>query len=351
MFSLPRSIRLFFKKNLERWLAKRIPCDREHQLNSRNIMIYPTRFGLAYLGFVILVFLLGTNYQNNIILLLSYLLASLFISVMLHSFYNFSTLRFYSVAEQQGFAEAVLYFPIKIMADKTHYDLNLHFTDGSLNSQTQHVSQCHQGNFEVKLPYKTLSRGTHHLGRVTIFSEYSLGIFKSKTVLDFGHHALVYPKPKRLVAGQYQLSSQADEPSKDNYQTVNTAGTDDFSELKSFVRGESRARTAWKQLAKGQGHFSKHYQASQGELQWLKLSEMPSSDIEGKLAYLCFLIVELSATNQNFGLDLSSNVTPMSNSRPTPASTDTLSNIPTKIAPNSGASHQQDCLTALALYS
>ena len=334
-FSLARPVRRFFQKHFERWLARRIPSQQEHQLNSRNIMIYPTRFGLAYLGFVVLVFLLGTNYQNNIILLFSYLLASLFISVMLHSFYNFSQLRFYSVAKQQGYAEEVLYFAIKITTEKTHYDINAHFTDKALNSQVEKIELCQQGSHELRLVYRTLQRGKHWLGRVTVFSEYSLGLFKSKSILDFGHYAIIYPKAKSLISGQYQLSGQADEPSLDSYQSTNSVGTDDFSELKSFVRGESKARTAWKQLAKGQGHYSKHYQAEQSQLQWLKLSEMPSNDVEIQLAYLSFLIGELTASNQSFGLQLSAE----------------LSNQSMNISPNSGLHHQQACLTALALYS
>jgi len=335
VLSLPKMLKEFFNNNFERWLSRRIPAGQEHQLNSRNIMIYPTRFGLSYIGFVALVFLLGTNYQNNIILLFSYLLASLFISVMLHSFYNFSQLRFYSVAQQQGFSKDSLYFPIQVMAKKTHYDLNFYFTKALSDDKHQKITQCHEGSFEVNLPYLASSRGQHQIGKVTVFSEYSLGLFKSKSVLDFGHTALVYPKPKRLVAGQYQLSSQTEERNTYTEQTVNLVGTDDFSELKSFVRGESRARTAWKQLAKGQGHFSKHYQEGQGALQWLKLSEMPSNDLEEKLAYLSFLVIELSASNETFGLELYTDIT----------------NNSANIAPNSGAIHQQDCLSALAMYS
>ena len=334
LFSILKTVKFFLNNNFERWLAKRIPNQQEHQLNSRNIMIYPTRFGLAYLAFVILVFLLGTNYQNNIILLLSYLLASLFISVMLHSFYNFSQLRFYSLAKQEGYAEQTLYFPIKITADKTHYDINIHFTDKSLDSQFEKIRICEEGCEDIALTYKSSRRGQHPLGRITVYSEYSLGLFKSKTVLDFGHYAVIYPKAKNLIAGQFQLSAQNEEPSLESYQNANILGTDDFSELKSFVRGESRARTAWKQLAKGQGHFSKHYQASQSQFQWLKLSDMPSNDIEVKLAYLSFLIGELSSTNQSFGLELS------------PDSSNTTMNVP----PSSGLKHQQACLTALALY-
>lgn len=337
MYLIPlviKSVRRFFQKHFERWLVSRIPSQQEHQLNSRNIMIYPTRFGLAYLGFVVLVFLLGTNYQNNIILLLSYLLASLFISVMLHSFYNFSQLRFYSMAKQQGYAEELLYFVIKIITEKKHYDINVHFSDKTLNNQVVKLALCPQGSYELRLVYKSLQRGKYWLGRVTVYSEYSLGLFKSKSILDFGHYAIIYPKAKSLITGQYQLLAQADESSIDNYQSTNYIGTDDFLELKSFVRGESKARTAWKQLAKGQGHYSKHYQASQSQLQWLKLSEMPSNDVEIQLAYLSFLIGELTASNQSFGLELFPD----------------MRNESMNIPPNSGFQHQQACLTALALY-
>ena len=305
-------------------------------------MIYPTRFGLAYLVFIIILFLLGTNYQNNIILLLSYLLASLFVSVMLHSFYNFSQLQFYSHKAQQGYAGEDIYFPIHISANKTHYDINIHFTQSQLKSHVERLTQCLQGSQEVNLVYKSSTRGIFSLGRVTVFSEYSFGLFKSKTVLDFGHEVTVYPKPISLLAGQYQFAAQPEDSISESYQTNNIVGTDDFFELKTFVKGESRARTAWKQLAKGQGHYSKHYQANQGALQWLTLESMPSTDVETKLGYLSFLVSEFSATNQTFGLSLApkdvKNI-----------ASDTLAQ--SHIEPNFGIEHKQACLTALALYS
>ncbi|TMM43767.1 DUF58 domain-containing protein [Colwellia ponticola] len=333
-FLLPTVISTFIDKHVEAWLSKRLPKSDEHQLNSANIIIYPTRFGLSYVAFVILVFVLGTNYQNNIILLLSYLLASLFMSVMLHSFYNLSQLRCYSQAKQQGYADDVLYFVINITTKKTHYDINAQFSDGTLNSTVEKIAQCHQGSHLIKIPYKSSTRGKHYLGRVSVFSEYSLGIFKSKAMLDFGHYAIIYPKPKYVNYQQYSLSAPLNEASYEHCQTVATLGTDDFFELKPFVKGESRARTAWKQMAKGQGHYSKHYQANQPTLTWLSLDSMPGNNVETKLAYLSFLITELTANNQSFGLVLG-----------TETGDETLT-----ITPNVGVLHQQDCLTALALY-
>lgn len=297
-------------------------------------MIYPTRFGLAYLGIVLLVFLLGTNYQNNIILLISYLLASFFITVMFHSFFNFSSLNFYSETKKEGFAGDALYLPITITTQKEHFDINIHFTNKLLDSSPLNINQCKQGENTFSLTLKLSQRGQYELGRVTVFSEYSLGLFKSKTVLDFGHFATIYPKPIQLIAGQFQLTSQQDDSMLEASQLAQNVGIDDFSELKAFVKGESRARTAWKQLAKGQGHFSKHYHENQGQLQWLKLADMPGEEIETRLGYLSYLIAELTASKQPFGLDLSSG----------------QSNDSMNIEPDTGFAHQKSCLVALALY-
>lgn len=105
--------------------------------------------------------------------------------------------------------------------------------------------------------------------------------------------------------------------------------------MKNYILGESQARIAWKQLARGQGKFSKSYQAQQSNLQWLKLSNMPSNDIEENLQCLCFLILEYTQQKQTFGLliDLPTNTNIHSAS---------------KIEPNSGLVHQEECLMALA---
>lgn len=333
--SLPVStVKSFFKKRMQRWLSKRIPAAPHHQLTSRNIFIFPTPFGFVYMGFVILLFLLATNYQNNLIMLLSYLLASFFITVMFHSFYNFSQLTFSAKPHQVGFAQQVITFPLIIQSKKTHFDLNFSLAN-ELNSNAHEIAkakvmQCHAGETQVNLNFISAKRGKHTLGRVTIYSEYSFGLFKSWTHLDFGLSALVYPKPLPLTLDQYQLSGQQDEHAITSYQNSTQEGVDDFSELKSFILGESRARTAWKQLARGQGHYSKHYQENQSALLCLKLADMPAVDIERQLSYLSFLVNELTQNQQTFSLQLAVGV-------------DT-------IASNSGLAHQQACLSALALH-
>jgi len=324
------SVKTFFKKRMNVWLTKRIPASSVHKLTSRNVFIFPTPFGFAYLGFVALLFLLATNYQNNLIMLLSYLLASLFITVMMHSFYNFSQLSFSAHQQQTGFAGQNIIFPLTITSKKTHFDLNFSIDNNVAVLSDNKVARCTPGQTIINLAYFGEKRGKYSVGRVTIFSEYSFGLFKSWTHLDFGLSALVYPKPQPVALNQQQLLGQADESAITSYQSSDKTGIDDFSELKNFILGESRARTAWKQLARGQGHYSKHYQESQSALLCLKLVNMPVANLETQLSYLSYLVNELSQNQQTFSLEL-----------------DRDKEV---VGYHSGLAHQQACLTALALY-
>ena len=330
---LIKPIKVLIAASFERWLARRNPPQFQHQLSSRNIMIYPSRFGLAYLVVVVMVFLLGTNYQNNIILLLSYLLASLFISVMLHSFYNFSQLTFSSAAQQTGYVDQTIYYPVYVNTTKVSFDINAFFTECGLQTTAGKIKQCQKGTNVLTLNYKPISRGQHSLGRVTVFSEFSLGLFISKSILDFEHFAIVYPQPKTLVLPE-SLNIKGREDVSATSLSGSLQGNDEFFELKPFILGDSRAKTAWKQLAKGQGKFSKQYHQYQSSEIRLAFHEMPGQSVETKLSYLSFLVSELTKTNQKFGLSFAKG-----------AEEHYLD-----IEPNTGLKHQQSCLTALALY-
>lgn len=334
MFSMViQAIKNAINNRLNRWLSQRIPSKFHHKLTNRNIFIMPTRFGFAYLFFDFIVFLLGTNYQNNIILLFSYFLASLFITVMLHSFYNFSQLSISSNASQTGFANQIINFPISITGNKTHYDINFQFSDALYNLPPVKLTECNSETITILLPLHAKKRGVYKLSRVKVFSEYSLGLFITWSLLDFSHQAIVFPQPKKFTTNKKLLCEDDNNANDDSLYSYDIEGSDDYFELKNYVLGESPSRIAWKQFARGQGKLSKSYQTQQGSLHWLKLSEMPSNDIELKLQFLCFLIIEFTRNKQSFGLSLD---LPYKN------------NGEVNIGPNLGLAHQKSCLIALA---
>jgi len=311
----------FIKMRFNRWLKRRIPPASQHKLSNRNIFIMPTRFGFIYLVFVVVLFLLATNYQNNIIMLLSYLMASVFITTMMHSFFNLSAIELSADKKAAGYAKTNISFPIKILSPSRRLDLHFCFDD----QQAFHLPQCDQGEQTIYVSCHYDNRGIYYPGRLKVWSEYSLGLFITWTRIDFGNQCNVYPEAIPLNIHQRNFSGVIKESAMVEN---NKSGIDDFFELKTHISGEPLSRIAWKQFARGQGRLTKHYHEQQGTTCWLKITDMPNQGVEKQLQYLCFLINEYNHLGQVFGLDLGQNT----------------------ISPSQGEHHFKQCLMALAIY-
>lgn len=314
------SIKSFFKKRAQGWLNKRIPAGAEQQLSNRNVFILPTGFGYAYLFSVFILFLLGTNYQNNLIILMSYLFASVFVVSMHHSFFNLSRLHFKMNNKVTAFALQTINIPLAVTTKKQRFDINFTFVD----NDPKRVDVIAVGQSAINIPYTPQTRGLNNPGRLKIWSEYTFGLFVCWTHLDFDCAITTYPAKKVFNNIKHDASEQHAEL---NGNTV-VEGGDDFGELRQYKQGESNAQIAWKQLARGQGLLTKTSQSELGSSVWLGLEQLPSAPIEKKLEMLCFLILDHHKRNIPFGLVLGT----------------------FEIAPSVGNKHISACLEALAFY-
>ena len=91
------------KRAWQNWLARRLPRDHQVQLKQRRIFILPSGYGVLYLVVALLLFLGGVNYENNLILALCFLMVSLFVMGILHTFRNLSALTLRAGAARNGF--------------------------------------------------------------------------------------------------------------------------------------------------------------------------------------------------------------------------------------------------------
>ena len=323
----------WFHNKFNVWLKKRIPSSFEHHLSNRNVFIFPTAFGFSYLFVVTILFLLATNYQNNLIMLLSYLLASLFISAMLHSFFNLSGLHLIAHQQVTSYANSTVYLPIQLISDKPRFALTFCLKKQQstflpvIKSKDQNES-----NMEVLVPFFAVQRGVFSIPRLKVASEYSLGLFTCWTQLAFASQLVIYPQPKAL---RLSLAKQffADNTHEVN---INIGQGEDFYQLKSYQLGESLSQVSWKHVAKGQGWLSKTSQQPQEREQSLKLTDMPANNVEDKLSFLCYLVQEYCKQGVVFSLDLTING--QVNSK----------RGQIQIAANSGSEHAKCCLLALA---
>jgi uncharacterized protein (DUF58 family) len=314
------------QRGFSRWLADRLPSAPQQSLSHRNIFILPSAFGFAFIAFDFLLFLLATNYQNNLILLLSLVLASVFITSMLHSFYNLAGIQIKKMPNagepyDTGFADADIGIALQLTAERAKWALSFSFA-----GQACYVLDTLTEQQLVYVPFRSTARGKFSLGRLTISSRYPLGLFHTWTRLDFALQVVVFPKPIP-VAANFTAQSSTDAPPATDEPVNKGQGDDEFYQLTAHQLGDSVARVAWKQLAKGQGWWSKQYHSAQSSPLWLVLAQMPARNVEQKLGCLVYLLLANERAGGYYGVDLDGKL----------------------IAPATGAAHLKHCLIAVAL--
>jgi uncharacterized protein (DUF58 family) len=309
--TLVTKIKTMITRQFNLWLARRIPRSSKQAINHKNIFIMPSRFGTAFVLFTLLVFLLGTNYQNNIIILVSYLLISFFIVVLLHSFYNLSGLHFFAPSQIKGFVDSSIAFPLVVASDKARFNINITFlpVNDAINGHyvgelVTKIPEVKSGDTEIYVPYTPIKRGNYDLERMTIVSEYGFGLFRTWTRLDFAQQVIAYPKPVVFDLAAINADNIINDTKTSSVTLPNRPlkGSDDFYQLQQYRMGEPKSRVAWKQLARGQGWLTKQYQQQQCPDIMLDLNAMPSLDFETRLGMLCFAICE--HLNQQLGFSL-----------------------------------------------
>jgi uncharacterized protein (DUF58 family) len=174
---------------------------------------------------------------------------------------------------------------------------------------------------QVRLPAQ--HRGRLPLGRLRVLTTFPLGLFRAWSNVELGLQCLVYPRPE---SGRVPLPA----PRAGAAEGLETGqGQDDFAGLRKYQPGDSLRHVAWKAVARGRPLMTKQFSGlAAGEL-WLEWEELPPDlRTEARLSRLTRWIVDAARAGHAYGLRLPAVVIP----------------------PDTGPAHQEQCLTALALF-
>ncbi|MDO6567419.1 DUF58 domain-containing protein [Alteromonas sp. 1_MG-2023] len=313
----------WFYKPWLAWLDKRIPPNATHALNMRSVFILPSRFGWGFMVVCLCLFLLGTNYQNNLMLLLSYLLTSTMLLTLFYSYQNFAAIALKITPPATVFANTSSQLTLN-RVKHTQYKTK---PEGLL--QVQWLKEIKNFTFDIGnkeqqliIPFTLCSRGEHKLPRLTLKSAYPFGLYTCWTHLDFDTKIMVYPEP---ISGQLsEISHSTDENNGSQEDTL--LGNEDFFALTDFVEGEPLNRVAWKQVAKTGNWVVKQFSEQKKDDVYLSLST--NTPIEEGLSALTQQILTLQSQGIQYGLKVGN----------------------TSFTPNNSVTHMHQCLTALANY-
>lgn len=304
-----------------RWLARRIPAATRVQLNQRRIFIMPNRVGAAFSVMLILLLLAAINYENSLAYGLTFLLASVFVVAILHTYRNFTGLILKAGISGAVFVGEQALFRVRLESDgRAHQAVALGWPPASL----QMVDVPANGQSECELDMPAQQRGWLRPQRLRVESRFPLGILVAWSWVDLDQAVLVYPRP---LAGDLPLASGGSPDEQDEGARATGQGADDYQGLKTYQPGDNRRRLHWKAYSRGQGLLVKDFAALAGRDLWLDLQGV-EGDLETRLSLLCYWVLQLDAGQQAYGLRLPG----------------------MELAPDYGETHREACLRALALY-
>ncbi|BFM15380.1 DUF58 domain-containing protein [Maricurvus nonylphenolicus] len=315
----------FYRQRFWRWVSRRLQPQRKVTLDNKKLFIFPSKAGFGFLGFAALLWLVGTNYENNLILGLAFTLTALFVVTILHTFSNLSGLQLEFVSSSSVFlgddgeVELLLQRPMQKGGKSQGYEnILVGFPTGG---QTI-TDLIEDDQVRIKAFVPTCQRGWFNPGRLLVESRFPFGIIRCWTWLDMDMQILVYPQP--LAAGKPPPS----EVSGDEGEFHCEHGAEDFYGFKSYQPGESLKQIAWKQYARGGDLYTKEYATHRDQHLWLDWDSLEGMGREERLSRLCFWVLEISKTQQEYGLRLPG----------------------VEIVPGTGLPHKQAVLKALALF-
>lgn len=277
------------------WLARRIPPANRITLDQRRIFILPTRQGAAFAVALLLMLLAGINYQNSLAYGLTFLLFSLALVAMLHTYRNLAGLQLAGGGASPVFAGEVAGFRLRLESDRrAHQAIALGWRGEPL--VVNDVPAGETVALQVFHPAPT--RGWLRPERLRVESRFPLGLFVAWSWLDLDVRGLVYPRPLEAPPPRYGEDSGGEEGQRQAGQ-----GADDFQGLRAYQPGDSRRRLDWKAFSRGQGLLVKDFTALAGSELWLDFSVL-DGDTETRLSWLCQAVLDASTRQLRFGLRL-----------------------------------------------
>jgi len=277
-------------------------------LRHSRIYILPTRRGMAVFGMIAIMLLTSLNYALSLGFAATFLLAGLAAAALLHTFRNLSGIELAPLAAGETFAGGTLPFTLAIAGSASARHAITLSAGGSAPVTVDVVADA---AMPVTLEVPAPKRGRVALGRVTLSSDFPVGLWRGWAYIHFPLAGVVFPAPEADAPplppgrqGAHALSAASD-------------GDADLAGLRSYQPGDPLQRVAWKAVARGAGWHTKHFAGggSQGPAQ-LAWNALPRTlDAEARIARLAAWVLAAERVARRFSLALPGSMLPAGQGR------------------------------------
>ena len=292
----------------------------KHPQKNVRIRWFPTRYGWLYVISILGMLIGSINYNNNLGFLFSFLLGSMLLVSLVHSFQNIRGIAVDEIRALPVFETQDAIFELKLdLSPRRRIALRFGLDD----SREVSVDMAPGSLTRVPVALPTEKRGRLSPSKLHIASVYPLGLFCFRTTRQVAADCLVYPKPVSVQ----KLSMQ------DLLQAHSSGGAapgivEDFKGLRTFQNGDATQHIFWKAFSKGQGLMVKEFMGGGAPCLNFSWEKIRGEKVDRKLSVLCGMVLKAHGMKLKYGISLPGRL----------------------IAPDEGERHKHACLRTLALF-
>ena len=274
---------------------------------------------------MLVLLLIGSiNYSLSLGYFVTFLLASLGHTAMLHTWHNLVHLQIKILQVKPVFAGDIAIVAINISNTKSRvrYAISAQIEQNEVEQSSATLEDIAANQSQVfSLPFVTTKRGYCALPRITLHTEFPLSLLHAWAYVQSSLQILVYPKPNGKLALPLSLIN-----THINGTSHASRGDDDFDGHKTYQQGDASSRDDWKASSRGIGMFTKQYSGDGASDLWLDFA-ITDGEFETRIAQLAQWVADSHRSQLRYGL--------------------TLPNL--SLAPNDSEAHFHACMRVLAL--
>ena len=303
----------------QRVLARRGPMTLPFELEYRHIYILPTGFGWGFGLMLIFMALGGLNFNNNMALMLVFLLATITQLSMLTAHRNLSGLKIDSMVCEPVFCKETIDFRVYVSSG---YERNRFAVEAGF----MEPEACH--DFELNsrksfhLKYPAFTRGWQEMPSFRLETRFPLGLFRAWSWIFPQTRCLVYPLPARHAPPLPKTGhGETGEASKGD--------GDQIHGLREYQPGDSLHRIAWRATARHGKIYSMEMESPREAACELDWDMLQGKDVETRLSILTAWVIAADHKQLSYSLIIPGH----------------------RVVSGSGPKHRSNCLELLALFS
>jgi uncharacterized protein (DUF58 family) len=303
---------------LDRVRQKRGSPELPFTLEYRHIYVMPTKFGFWFGVLLALTAIGGLNFNNNMALMLGFLLASIAQMTSLLAYRNLSGMALIGFRAPPVFAGQSARFTVLLKNPENR----LRFTIQAVSGESSHCTDIKpQATGRLQLEQMTGGRGWMELDPFRIENKYPLGLFRAWSVIIPRARCLVYPAP---TVNPPPLPKAG----RGDFGAAQAGEGEHLHGLREYQPGDPLRRIAWRTSARHQKLYSRIMESPSDEACEFNWYLMGSGNTEDKLSVLTAWILRAERQKLPYSLEMPADALPA----------------------DLGEEHRDACLKILALY-